>query len=152
MGSLCPRIIVVLVSVFKFLTAEKPSGMAKSKKIKFKSIILVIYSWLKLCIRCEQVTPPVGQKYRRNTVKSHHIYCLSCQQGKTMLGATPIVMKNGSLAVKGKCPKCNNVSYRIVRKDELKAPQYSLRLILLYISLALVSGLSMGIVLTRLLG
>lgn len=49
-----------------------------------------------------------------------HTYCVKCQTGKTIIGQSPVIMKNGSVALKGRCPSCDSVAYKIVNKDALK--------------------------------
>lgn len=43
-------------------------------------------------------------------------YCVKCKGKKEMLNEEKVTMKNGRLAVKGKCPVCNTGMYKILGK------------------------------------
>ena len=45
-------------------------------------------------------------------------FCLKCRQPKEIKDEINITMKNGLKAVKGKCPDCNCVIFRIIGKDK----------------------------------
>ena len=43
-------------------------------------------------------------------------FCVKCKVKKEMKDAEQVTMKNGRLAMKGKCPDCNTGMYRILGK------------------------------------
>ena len=40
-------------------------------------------------------------------------YCLKCRTKREMSDPTPVTMKNGKTATRGKCPTCGTQMYRI---------------------------------------
>jgi hypothetical protein len=43
-------------------------------------------------------------------------YCVKCKKSKDMKDEQKVTMKNGRLAVKGKCPDCGTGMYKILGK------------------------------------
>jgi len=43
-------------------------------------------------------------------------YCVKCRTTSDMVNAQTVTMKNGRLAVKGKCAKCGTGMYKILSK------------------------------------
>jgi Zn finger protein HypA/HybF involved in hydrogenase expression len=41
-------------------------------------------------------------------------YCVKCKARKEIMGAVEEVMKNGRRAIKGKCPVCGKVMFKIL--------------------------------------
>ncbi len=41
-------------------------------------------------------------------------YCVKCKAKKEIAAAVEEVMKNGRRAIKGKCPSCNAVMFKII--------------------------------------
>ena len=41
-------------------------------------------------------------------------YCVKCKAKKEIANATKVTMKNGRPAIKGTCPTCGTVMYRIL--------------------------------------
>lgn len=52
-------------------------------------------------------------------MQEKHLFCVKCQSGKTIFGQMPVVLKNGAVALKGKCPSCESMAYKIVSKEAL---------------------------------
>jgi len=49
-----------------------------------------------------------------------HVFCVKCHAGKTVVNQSPVVMKNGATALKGKCPSCDSTTYKIVNREALR--------------------------------
>lgn len=43
-------------------------------------------------------------------------YCVKCKKKKEMKDEQNVTLKNGRLAVKGKCPDCNTSMFKILGK------------------------------------
>jgi Zn finger protein HypA/HybF involved in hydrogenase expression len=41
-------------------------------------------------------------------------YCVKCKASKEIAETVEVVMKNGRKAIKGKCPTCNTVMFKIL--------------------------------------
>jgi len=83
-----------------------------------------------------------------------HSYCVRCHGEKTVIGAAPAIFRNGSVAVKGKCPSCEGEVYKIVNKDAIQLkPNAARQMKLLYaFSFVLIaSGLALGLALAYVL-
>ena len=52
----------------------------------------------------------------------HEGYCVKCKAKKPVSDAVEEVMKNGRKAVKGKCPTCGAVMFKILGGKALVAP------------------------------
>lgn len=50
-------------------------------------------------------------------------YCVRCKAKKTIADAVEETMKNGRKAVKGKCPTCNAVMFKILGGKAVAAPE-----------------------------
>jgi len=46
-------------------------------------------------------------------------YCVKCKKSKEMKDEQKVTMKNGRLAVKGKCPDCGTGMYRILERNKV---------------------------------
>jgi len=44
-------------------------------------------------------------------------YCMKCKAAKEIKDAQQVVMKNGRKALKGKCPDCGTVIFKIQKKE-----------------------------------
>ena len=51
---------------------------------------------------------------KRDTIAMHEGYCVKCKAKKPIAEAVEEVMKNGRKAVKGKCPTCGAVMFKIL--------------------------------------
>ncbi|MCC6017464.1 MAG: DUF5679 domain-containing protein [archaeon YNP-LCB-003-016] len=40
-------------------------------------------------------------------------YCVKCKAKRTMVNPEQVTLKNGRLAIRGKCPVCGTTLYRI---------------------------------------
>jgi hypothetical protein len=85
-----------------------------------------------------------------------HSYCMKCQTGKTIIGQSPVIMKNGSMALKGECPSCKTTSYKIVGKAGLVQNTASQQGMLalntaLLVVLSISAGMGFGVLISRLL-
>ena len=49
-------------------------------------------------------------------------YCVKCKAKKEIVDAVEEVMKNGRRAIKGKCPTCGTVMFKILGKSAAGAP------------------------------
>ena len=49
-------------------------------------------------------------------------YCVKCKAKKEIVDAVEEVMKNGRRAIKGKCPTCGTVMFKILGKGGAPAP------------------------------
>lgn len=75
-----------------------------------------------------------------------HVYCVRCQAGKTVMERSPVMFRNGALAVKGNCPSCNGKVYKIVSKEELKAKAVESKVNLYIIAVTIFSvGIVVGL-------
>lgn len=45
-------------------------------------------------------------------------YCVKCKTSKEIKDEEKVTMKNGRLAVRGKCPDCGTGMYRILGKNK----------------------------------
>ena len=52
----------------------------------------------------------------------HEGYCVKCKAKKPVSDAVEEVMKNGRKAVKGKCPTCGAVMFKILGGKALASP------------------------------
>lgn len=55
------------------------------------------------------------------------MYCMKCHREKMVVGAQPVIFKNGSVALRGSCPSCHAASYRIVSKRDLRQNSFILK-------------------------
>ena len=80
-----------------------------------------------------------------------HSYCVKCQSAKTIIGQSPVIMKNGSFALKGECPSCKTTSYKIVNKHAIQAQQRPISMInkLALLALSISGGAVLGMILHR---
>lgn len=53
----------------------------------------------------------------------HQGYCVKCKAKKIIANAVEEVMKNGRKAVKGKCPTCGAVMFKILGGKAVVPPQ-----------------------------
>jgi hypothetical protein len=53
---------------------------------------------------------------KEDTEMAEKGYCVKCKATKEMKDEQKVTMKNGRLAVKGKCPDCGTGMYRILGK------------------------------------
>ena len=49
-------------------------------------------------------------------------YCVKCKARKEIVGAVEETMKNGRKAIKGKCPTCGTVMFKILGGKSSPAP------------------------------
>lgn len=49
-------------------------------------------------------------------------YCVKCKARKEIVGAVEETMKNGRKAIKGKCPTCGTVMFKILGGKASPAP------------------------------
>ena len=49
-------------------------------------------------------------------------YCVKCKARKEIVGAVEETMKNGRKAIKGKCPTCGTVMFKILGGKSSSAP------------------------------
>ncbi len=49
-------------------------------------------------------------------------YCVKCKARKEIVGAVEETMKNGRKAIKGKCPTCGTVMFKILGGKASSAP------------------------------
>jgi Zn finger protein HypA/HybF involved in hydrogenase expression len=49
-------------------------------------------------------------------------YCVKCKAKKEIIGAVEETMKNGRKAIKGKCPTCGTVMFKILGGKAAAAP------------------------------
>ena len=49
-------------------------------------------------------------------------YCVKCKAKKEIVGAVEETMKNGRKAIKGKCPTCGTVMFKILGGKATAAP------------------------------
>ena len=49
------------------------------------------------------------------TAEAHEIYCLKCKTKRTISDVDLTVLKNGSHAMKGKCPECGGGVSKLVK-------------------------------------
>ena len=49
-------------------------------------------------------------------------YCVKCKAKKEIVDAVEELMKNGRKAIKGKCPTCGTVMFKILGKAAVTAP------------------------------
>ena len=49
-------------------------------------------------------------------------YCVKCKAKKEIIDAVEELMKNGRKAIKGKCPTCGTVMFKILGKAAAAAP------------------------------
>jgi len=49
-------------------------------------------------------------------------YCVKCKAKKEIIDAVEETMKNGRKAIKGKCPKCGTVMFKILGGKATPAP------------------------------
>ena len=49
-------------------------------------------------------------------------YCVKCKAKKEIVDAVEETMKNGRKAIKGKCPTCGTVMFKILGKAAAAAP------------------------------
>jgi Zn finger protein HypA/HybF involved in hydrogenase expression len=49
-------------------------------------------------------------------------YCVKCKAKKEIVGAVEETMKNGRKAIKGKCPTCGTVMFKILGGKAAAAP------------------------------
>ena len=49
-------------------------------------------------------------------------YCVKCKAKKTIADGVEETMKNGRKAIKGKCPTCGTVMFKILGKAAAAAP------------------------------
>jgi hypothetical protein len=85
-------------------------------------------------------------------MQNNHLYCVRCQSEKTVMGLSPAVFANGSLAVKGQCPKCGAQTFRIVKKDALQIksdPKKQRNYLYAFTGFVLAMGLLIGFMLSR---
>jgi hypothetical protein len=52
-------------------------------------------------------------------------YCVKCKAKKEIVGAVEETMKNGRKAIKGKCPTCGTVMFKILGGKAAQAPASS---------------------------
>jgi hypothetical protein len=52
-------------------------------------------------------------------------YCVKCKAKKEIVNAVEEVMKNGRKAIKGKCPTCGTVMFKILGGKASPAPSTS---------------------------
>ena len=50
-------------------------------------------------------------------------YCVKCKAKKEIIDAVEEVMKNGRKAIKGKCPTCGTVMFKILGGKAAVAPE-----------------------------
>lgn len=86
-------------------------------------------------------------------MQEKHLYCVKCHSGKTVVGQAATVLRNGAVALKGKCPSCESMAYKIVSKDALHqksesklAPNLGLLAFVMF-----AAGLALGAVLANIL-
>jgi hypothetical protein len=62
-------------------------------------------------------------KRRSNKISMPEGYCVKCKAKKEIVDAVEETMKNGRKAIKGKCPTCGTVMFKILGgKATLPAP------------------------------
>jgi len=67
------------------------------------------------CLYCDQrVSAIIG----RDDEKHNTAYCLSCKRKRYIHNPKKITLKNGAVALKGKCPQCNNELMEIIAKGK----------------------------------
>jgi uncharacterized Zn finger protein (UPF0148 family) len=49
-------------------------------------------------------------------------YCVKCKAKQTIANGAEETMKNGRKAIKGKCPVCGTVMFKILGKADVAAP------------------------------
>ena len=62
-----------------------------------------------------------GHKARTATVFMPEGYCVKCKAKKPIADGVEETMKNGRKAIKGKCPTCGTVMFKILGKAALAA-------------------------------
>jgi uncharacterized Zn finger protein (UPF0148 family) len=50
-------------------------------------------------------------------------YCVKCKARKEIAGAAEETMKNGRKAIKGRCPTCGVVMFKILGGKAISAPE-----------------------------
>jgi hypothetical protein len=53
-------------------------------------------------------------KHRSSKTSMPEGYCVKCKAKKEIVGAVEETMKNGRKAIKGKCPTCGTVMFKIL--------------------------------------
>ncbi len=83
-----------------------------------------------------------------------HFFLCKVSRRKTVIGQTPVVMKNGAMALQGKCPSCDNVTYKIVNREAIVARTQMAQIakrqdrLVMASVVAFVLGLSFGLLLS----
>ena len=61
-------------------------------------------------------------KHRGGKFSMPEGYCVKCKARKEIVGAVEETMKNGRKAIKGKCPTCGTVMFKILGGKASSAP------------------------------
>jgi hypothetical protein len=85
-------------------------------------------------------------------MQDKHVYCVKCNGEKTVIQRSPAIFRNGSVAVKGKCPSCDTDVYKIVNKEALQIkpdPRRQARYIYTFAAVVLVAGVMLGLTIAK---
>jgi Domain of unknown function (DUF5679) len=116
--------------VFRRYRPKRPNPPGKTAECAGKSGVPLCFPMISNDFRLE-LTMPTFVVSLRNCL-SHEVravnffmsegYCVKCKAKKPIADGVEETMKNGRKAIKGKCPTCGTVMFKILGKSATAAP------------------------------
>ena len=139
----------------RFLTVSNPLTLDQTPRSSYDFKMIAVVLGITFALRGFAHTASVRLRLLCGVIMlEKHVYCVKCQAGKTVVGKAPVVLRNGSVAMKGTCPSCESIAYKIVKKDalnqkaEAKKPAHHHLALMAFVMFA--AGLALGAVLASL--